>query len=139
MPYTQNRYGQGTVEFALTATLCGLLLAGLLELGRAFSAAQVLTAAARDGARAAAVVGSANRATTATARVESTAAPYFAPTALNVTVTSGTTAGLEPIVTVAVRGRFRPLFGAAILSATADDLFTFSRSATMRDEIATGP
>jgi Flp pilus assembly protein TadG len=136
--HERTRRGQGTVEFALTATVCGVLMGGLMEFGRAFSAAQLLTAAARDGARAAVVVQAANRVSVATARVRSTAASYFAPGDLTVTVTSGLTASAEPIVTVAVQGRFTPLFGNSILPTT-DGLFRFSRTATMRDEIASGP
>jgi len=47
--------GQALVEFALVATLLLLLLFGAIEFGRVFHAYHVITSAAREGARAAAV------------------------------------------------------------------------------------
>ena len=133
-----HRSGQALLEFALVISLCALLLGGTLEFGRTWSAAQVLAGATRDGARAAAVVPASQRMTVATARVQSAAAAYFAPSALAVSVTSGTTAGGEPIVTIGVTGRMTPLFGSTILPAVSN-LFTLFRSATMRDELTPGP
>lgn len=47
--------GQAVVEFALVAPLVLLLLLGIVEFGRAWNAYQVVTDAAREGARIAAV------------------------------------------------------------------------------------
>lgn len=50
-----NRPGQSLVEFALTLPFLLLILMGIIQFGRAWMAQQVLTDAAREGARRAAV------------------------------------------------------------------------------------
>jgi len=54
----KNNRGQSLVEFALIAPLLILLLMGIMECGRIFNQTLVVTAAAREGARSAAVGGS---------------------------------------------------------------------------------
>ena len=122
--------GQAMMEFAVVATLFAVLMAGVLEFGRAWSAANVLNAAARDGARLAAVTAT-NRTTTVKARVEGTAASYFAGSNLTVQVTGGKGASGEPIVTVQATGKLTSLFGTYLLGANK---IAMSRSVTMRDE-----
>jgi Flp pilus assembly protein TadG len=51
----RNCRGQALVEFALILPLMMLLLLGILEMGRAWNVKQVLTDAAREGARLAVV------------------------------------------------------------------------------------
>lgn len=46
-----NRRGQALVEFALVAILLLILIVGVFEFGRALNAHQVITLAAREGAR----------------------------------------------------------------------------------------
>jgi Flp pilus assembly pilin Flp len=46
-----NRRGQALVEFALVAILLLVLIIGVFEFGRALNAQQVITLAAREGAR----------------------------------------------------------------------------------------
>ena len=46
----QNRPAIATVEFALFATLLGLIICGMIELSRAFMAKEILTNASRRGA-----------------------------------------------------------------------------------------
>ena len=53
--------GQSLVELGITIVLLVTLAMGIIEFGRAFMIANMVTAATRDGARAAAVVSSTNR------------------------------------------------------------------------------
>ncbi len=53
----KNESGQTLVEFALIASLLFLILFGIIEFGRIFHAYLVVTSAAREGARKAAVTG----------------------------------------------------------------------------------
>ena len=53
--------GQSLVELGITIVLLVTLAMGIIEFGRAFMIANMVTAATRDGARAAAVVSAANR------------------------------------------------------------------------------
>jgi Flp pilus assembly protein TadG len=53
----RNRCGQAIIEFALVLPLLLLVLLGITEFGRAFYTLNVLTQAAREGARLAAVGG----------------------------------------------------------------------------------
>ncbi|MBD0320749.1 MAG: pilus assembly protein [Gemmatimonadetes bacterium] len=55
MSTARDDEGQAVVEFALVAPILILLLVGIFEFGRAWSAHQALTDAAREGARAAVV------------------------------------------------------------------------------------
>ena len=52
-----NERGAAAVEFALIASVLFLFVFGIIEFGRIFSELEVLTSAAREGARAAAVRG----------------------------------------------------------------------------------
>jgi TadE-like protein len=54
----RNRRGQSLVEFAVVTPLLLLLIVGLMEFGRAWNISQVVTNAAREGARKAAVLDS---------------------------------------------------------------------------------
>jgi Flp pilus assembly protein TadG len=122
--------GQAMMEFAVVATLFAVLMAGVLEFGRAWSAANVLGAAARDGARLAAVT-STNRNASVKSRVEGTAGSYFTGSDISVQVTGGKGASGEPIVTVAATGKLSSLFGTYLLGAKK---IAMTRSVTMRDE-----
>ena len=55
----KNESGQTLVEFALIASLLFLILFGIIEFGRIFHAYLVVTSAAREGARKAAITGTA--------------------------------------------------------------------------------
>ncbi len=126
--------GQAMLEFAVVATLLATLLAGILEFGRVWSAAQILNAAVRDGARLASVTArNNNRTQSVKARVQSTAATYFASNKLTVQVNQQTTNG-QPIVTVTATGTLDMLFGNFLLGKNVD----ISRSMSMRDETVAG-
>lgn len=53
--YIKNKRGQGMVELALTLPILILLVAGMMEFGQVIHQQLVVTEAAREGARAAAV------------------------------------------------------------------------------------
>lgn len=53
--HIQNNRGQSMVEFALILPILLLLVLGIIEFGRVFNQTLIVTAAAREGARSAAV------------------------------------------------------------------------------------
>jgi Flp pilus assembly protein TadG len=119
------------MEFIVVATLFTMLLAGVLEFGRVWSAANVLNAAARDGARLAAVTDeNAQRQSKVQTRVEQSAASYFAGRDVTVQLTASKAAGGEPIVSVAATGKMDLLFGDMLIGRKV----TMTRTVTMRDE-----
>lgn len=79
--------GAAAVEFALVAPLLILLVFGIIEFGRVWSARNVYISAAREGARVAAVGGTADAAKT---RVQEASAPYAAPALAAIAVTPAT-------------------------------------------------
>ena len=127
--------GQAMMEFAVVATLLAMLLAGVLEFGRVWSAALVLNAAVRDGARLASVTDkNNNRVSTVKSRVESTAASYFDKPKLNIQVQTATVSG-QPIVTVTATGTLDMLFANWPGLGKKIDI---SRAVSMRDETVAG-
>ena len=73
MHHSRNERGAAAVEFALIVSILFLFIFGIIEFGRIFSELEVLNSAAREGARAAAVRGTATDVQNA---VEAAAAPY---------------------------------------------------------------
>jgi len=55
---SRNRQGSAVVEFAITAPVLFIILFGMIEMGRALMIKQLLSNAARDGARSAILEGS---------------------------------------------------------------------------------
>jgi Flp pilus assembly protein TadG len=91
---SRNERGAAAVEFALIASVLFMFLFGIVEFGRIFSELEVLNSAAREGARAAAVRGSAAEVQSA---VAAAAAPYEVDGSPNADkVCSDTTTG-EPV------------------------------------------
>ena len=82
-----REHGAAAVEFALVAPLLILLVFGIIEFGRAWSARNVYISAAREGARVAAVGGDVDD---IEARVDEASAPYTPPAAITISP-SGTT------------------------------------------------
>ena len=122
------------MEFAVVATLLATLLGGILEFGRVWSAAQVLNAAVRDGARLAAVTASTNNRTQAVKdRVQNTASSYFDKNNVQVVIKTSTVSG-QPVVTVTGTGTLTMLFGNSFLGKKVD----ISRQVSMRDETLAG-
>jgi Flp pilus assembly protein TadG len=129
----RRQRGQALVEMGMVVTLFVTLSMGLIEFGRAWMIGNMVTHAARDGARAGAVAS--NRGTGGTL----TNAPAIqtqvlnqisnvTPTAgLTVNVTQPTISGI-PVVQVQVTGSIPYLFN---LVGTS---FNVNRTATFRDE-----
>jgi Flp pilus assembly protein TadG len=93
-PNADARTGAAAVETALVLPLFFLIVFGVIEFGRAFMVAQLLTNAAREGARAAIMAGSTNAAVTD--KVKTLVNDYVgvAKTKVNVTLSvNGSTSG----------------------------------------------
>jgi Flp pilus assembly protein TadG len=69
----RSEKGAAAIEFALIAGILFMFVFGIIEFGRIFNELEVLNSAAREGARAAAVRGTADDVESA---VEAAAAPY---------------------------------------------------------------
>jgi Flp pilus assembly protein TadG len=125
-PLKKSMRGQSVVEFALVVPLLLLIILGIVEFSRMFETLNVLTSAAREGARVAAVTApDVGRAQTAARNVL---------TAGNVTETpsisvSGPNANSE--ITVTVRVTYTPITGYFIPGIHA---MSIQRAATMRWE-----
>ena len=106
-----NHRGQSVVEFALVLPLLLLIVFGVTEFGRAWMTLNVLTAAAREGARTAVVT--APDAVAVNARItELCAAGRVTPTA--VTITGPDPADPDRRVTVTVQADFQVLTGSIL-------------------------
>ena len=117
MPMRDHESGAALVEFALVLTVLVLLLFGIVEFSRAFSAQIQLTHASREGVRVQAVTGDADRAVAATRA----AAPNLDQLSLGVIVGS-CIPGQPTQVTASYPVTYSiPLFGTATigLSSTA--------------------
>jgi len=133
----KNERGQALVEFALLLPFLMLLVIGVVEMGRAWNVKQVITDAAREGARVAVV---ANPAIISTAQVDSVVKAYTARAGVDsaqVTITyplgfkTGT--GNITAVEVSVPFRFIALHRLATL-VTSSGLMTLRSTARMRNE-----
>jgi Flp pilus assembly protein TadG len=135
--------GTALIEMAFTLPLLLLISVGIIEFGRAFQTWQVLTNAAREGARVAVLPGISDSMVTARVRQYIQAGvldPGVTPTITidrNTTVSygSGTATGSKVIVNYPFK--FMVLNGVAKLvvsNATLGSDFTMAASATMRNE-----
>jgi len=117
--------GQSLVEFALILPVFVVVLLGIMEFGRLWEVSNILTSAAREGVRVAAVTEpDAAKATSAAQTVLSVGR------ITNATITvSGPNASNEVSVTIAIV--YTPLTGSIIPGFSS---FTLSRSTTMRWE-----
>ncbi|HZD18739.1 MAG TPA: TadE family protein [Actinomycetota bacterium] len=82
----QREEGASAVEFAIIASLLFLIVFGIIEYGRIYSEYQVFQAAAREGARVAAVRGSMAE---IEARVNEATGPYTKDQPVSVSVSDG--------------------------------------------------
>jgi Flp pilus assembly protein TadG len=106
-----NHRGQSVVEFALVLPLLLLIVFGVTEFGRAWMTLNVLTAAAREGARTAVVT--APDTVAVNARItELCSAARVTPTA--VTITGPDPADPDRRVTVTVQADFQVLTGSIL-------------------------
>jgi Flp pilus assembly protein TadG len=139
---TANARGQALVELACCILLLLLLSFGIVEAGRTLMVANMITHAARDGARIGAVVPRSNRDANGNivdksgiiTQVRNDIAQVLGSTAANqfgVAVTQPTISG-TPMVQVQVTGALPNLFGQFIFPTIS--AFTINRSVLFRDE-----
>lgn len=125
--------GQALVEAGIVISMLVILSMGLIEFGRAWMIGNVITHAARDGARAAAVTPAGNRSSgmiVSTAGIETLVQNQIATVVSaspTVTVSQTTTGGL-PVVTVNVSVDVPYIFN------LVGSNITMTRSVTFRDE-----
>ncbi len=124
--FCKSQKGQSLVEFALVIPIFILLLFGIIEFGRLWETMNVLTSAAREGARIAAVTSPDG------ARVRSRALNLLAGSGLTgISVTISGPGGSHD-VTVTVSGTYAPLTNAVIPGLVGP--FNLTRSTTMHWE-----
>ncbi|HKA59644.1 MAG TPA: TadE family protein [Gemmatimonadales bacterium] len=127
--------GQAMVEFALVAPLLMMLVIGVFEFGRAWNVYQVITEAARAGARAAVVADASvtQDSVIATIRHDLTRAGLN-PSGLNVSVT-GWRAGTGTPASVSIQYPYRFVFLRPFMGWTSDEAaITLKTAFTMRNE-----
>jgi Flp pilus assembly protein TadG len=132
---SRRERGQALAETGIIITLFVMLVMGTIEFGRAWMIANMITHAARDGARIAAVVASTNRdasgnitnASTIQTQVLTEIQNVMPTTGLTATLTQPTISGI-PMVQMQVTGNVPYLFN---LVGTS---FSVSRTVTFRDE-----
>ncbi len=83
----QNRRGTALVEMALVLPIFLMVVLGVIEFGRAMMVSQIVTNAAREGARSAVVDGSSNAAVTSSIEDFLEGAVGIAPEDVDVTIT----------------------------------------------------
>jgi Flp pilus assembly protein TadG len=122
---TKSQNGQSLVEFALVLPVFIVVLFGIMEFGRLWEMSNILTSAAREGARVAAVSKpDVDKARTAAETV------LAAANISNATITvSGPNASNEVSVTIAIV--YTPMTGSIIPGFSS---FSLSRTTTMRWE-----
>jgi Flp pilus assembly protein TadG len=94
---TSQRSGAALVEFAIVLPVFFLLILGIIEFGRAFMVGQLVTNAAREGARQAVLDGSTNTAVTSTITSFLQGAGNISPTNVTVTITVSTAAAVNQL------------------------------------------
>ncbi len=134
-PDMRRQGGQALIETAMIVVLFVTLTMGVIEFGRAWMIGNMITHAARDGARAAAVTPNAGRGTggtlTNTAAIQTNVLNSIRnaipTTGFNVTVAQPTVGGI-PMVQVTVTATVPYLFN------LVGGSFTVNRAVTFRDE-----
>lgn len=131
----QSETGQAMVEFALVAPLLMMMVIGVFEFGRAWNVYQVLTEAARAGARAAVVAdaGVTQDSVVATIRQGLTRAGLN-PSGVNISLT-GWRAGTGTPASVTIQYPYQFVFLRPFMGWTSDEAaITLSTAFTMRNE-----
>ncbi len=85
-PHDAERRGAATVETALVLPVFFMVMLGIVEIGRYFMVSQLMTNAAREGARIAIMTGSTNNDVTATVKQVAQATVGVDPAAVQVTI-----------------------------------------------------
>jgi Flp pilus assembly protein TadG len=143
MRWRRDDRGTALIEMAFTLPLLLLISIGIIEFGRAFQTWQILTNAAREGARVAVLPGISDSMVTARVQEYIQAGvldPNVTPTITiqrNATISYGTGTATGSKVTVNFPYQFMVLNGIAKLVVSGTTLgsdFTMATSATMRNE-----
>jgi Flp pilus assembly protein TadG len=143
MRWRRDDRGTALIEMAFTLPLLLLISIGIIEFGRAFQTWQILTNAAREGARVAVLPGISDSMVTARVQEYIQAGvldPNVTPTITiqrNATISYGTGTATGSKVTVNFPYKFMVLNGIAKLVVSGTTLgsdFTMATSATMRNE-----
>jgi len=143
MRLRRDQRGTALLEMAFTLPLLLLISIGIIEFGRAFQTWQVLTNAAREGARVAVLPGYSDSMVTSRVQLYIQAGvldPRVTPTITiqrSIPVSYGTGTATGSKVTVNYPYRFMVLNGVARLvvsNTTLGSDFTMAASATMRNE-----
>jgi Flp pilus assembly protein TadG len=134
--------GTALIETAMTLPLLLLVSVGIFEFGRAFQTWQILTNAAREGARLAVMPGSTDA--TVKARVQSyltsgqlTNTPDIAVNGASTVDIGGGATASSSLVTVSYPFKFmvlQPVASLVVSGATYGTAFTLTASAEMRNE-----
>jgi Flp pilus assembly protein TadG len=142
MRLRRDQRGTALIEMAFTLPLLMLISVGIIEFGRAFQTWQIVTNAAREGARVAVLPGYSD--SMVTSRVQQyiqvgVLGPATPTVAIqrNVSVSYGTGTATGSKVTVSYPYKFMVLNGVAKLVVSGTTLgsdFTMAASATMRNE-----
>lgn len=133
--FGSDERGQALVEFALVLPILLILVVGIIEFGRAWNMHQIITDAAREGARKAAI---ADESVTQT-QVENTVRTALAggridPSTATITTNGwGAATGDPATITVSVPYRFT-FFGPIIEWSTGESNITLKTAFTMRNE-----
>ena len=122
--------GQAIVEFALLMPVLVVLVMGVLDMARAYSVIQVVTNAAREGARVGIIPTTTNLELTTTVDTFLTAAGQTGCTTVGTNVGAAAAAGASTVVTVSCD--FTALTGTLIPGWTGT--FPLAQTATMRHE-----
>jgi Flp pilus assembly protein TadG len=141
---SRDERGAALVEMAMTLPLMLLVAIGIFEVGRAFQTWQILTNAAREGARVAVLPNMAQGAVDQRVRdyMQSGALPNFGSATVSVnntaTISIGAGTATASVVTVGYPFNFIVLNPVARLVVGSSQLgaapFTMTASATMRNE-----
>ena len=131
----RDQSGQAMIEFALIMPILLILVVGIVEFGRAWNVQQVMTDAAREGARKAAVFDE----SVTEADVRNTIMRALATSAIDTGSATvaypGWDAGTNDPVTVSIQVPYRfTFFGPLIGWATGESDITLATSFTMRNE-----
>jgi Flp pilus assembly protein TadG len=142
MRLRRDERGTALIEMAFTLPLLLLISLGIIEFGRAFQTWQVLTNAAREGARAAVLPGYSDSMVSSRVQQYIQAGVLSPATSTisiqrNVSVSYGSGTATGSKVTVSYPYKFMVLNGVARLVVSGTTLgsdFTMAASATMRNE-----
>jgi Flp pilus assembly protein TadG len=131
----KSEAGQAIVEFALVAPLLLMLVIGMFEFGRAWNVYQVITEAARAGARAAVVADASVTQDSVVATISHTLRRAGLNTQnANVSLT-GWRAGTGTPASVSIQFAYQFLFLRPFMGWTSEDAaITLSTAFTMRNE-----